>query len=57
MLNQHLKFQVGKPGKGVTMLTKEQRERFDERSRKELEGFKGVPESFFDDELYCGQLN
>eukprot|EP00116_Pleurobrachia_bachei_P018754 sb/3479016/ len=31
--------QVGKPGKGVDMLTKDQREWFDERSKKEFGEF------------------
>ena len=49
------KNQVGKPGKAMTMMNKEQRERFDERCRKEFGGFEGIPESFFSEDGYVEQ--
>ena len=47
--------QVGKPGRGRDMLTVEQRRRFDEKCRKELKGFQGIPESYFSESAYMGQ--
>eukprot|EP00116_Pleurobrachia_bachei_P006725 sb/3466987/ len=47
--------QVGKPGRAREMLTVEQRERFDDKCRREFEGYKGIPESYFSESAYMGQ--